>query len=71
MKHQYVYKTAFNTKYGKFEYIVVPRGAWTGPATLPTLLNQIFHDFFHDFLVVYSEDLVLSRKDELTNYLPL
>ena len=32
-------KTAFNTKYGQFEYLVMPMGLCNAPATFQTLMN--------------------------------
>jgi len=58
-----VEKTAFNTKYGQFEFLVMPMGACNSPATFQTLMNQIFHDCIDDFLVVYIDDLLIFSKD--------
>lgn len=63
-----VEKTAFNTKYGQFEYLVMPMGACNSPATFQTLMNQIFHDCIDDFLVVYIDDLLIFSKDEESHY---
>ena len=46
-------KTAFNTKYGQLEYLVMPMGACNALATFQTLMNQIFHDCIDEFMVVY------------------
>jgi hypothetical protein len=54
-------KTAFNTKYGQFEYLVMPMGLCNAPATFQTLMNNIFYD---DFLVVYMDDLLILSKNE-------
>lgn len=35
-------KTAFSTKYGQFEYLVMPMGLCNAPATFHTLMNRIF-----------------------------
>jgi len=63
-----VEKTAFNTKYGQFEYLVMPMGACNSPATFQTLMNQIFHDCIDEFLVVYIDDLLIFSKDRESHY---
>ena len=64
MKPSDVEKTAFNTKYGQFEYLVMPMGACNAPATFQSLMNDIFHDCIDDFLCVYIDDLLIFSKDE-------
>lgn len=55
-------KTAFNTKYGQFEYLVLPMGLCNAPATFQTLMNQVFHDCIDVFMVVYMDDLLIFSK---------
>ena len=55
-------KTAFNTKYGQFEYLVMPMGLSNAPATFQTLMNGIFHEYIDRFLVIYMDDLLIFSK---------
>ena len=57
-------KTAFNTKYGQFEYLVMPMGLCNSPATFQSLMNRIFYDCVDVFMVVYMDDLLIFSKDE-------
>ena len=68
VKPEYIEKTAFNTKYGQFEYLVMPMGLCNAPATFQTLMNQIFYDCIDVFLVVYMDDLLIFSKDEESHY---
>ena len=52
VRHEDIEKTAFNTKYGRFEYLVMPMGLCNAPATFRTLMNQIFYDYIDFFMVV-------------------
>lgn len=65
-----VEKTAFNTKYGQFEYLVLPMGLCNAPATFQTLMNTVFHDCIDVFMVVYMDDLLIysrTREEHLSH----
>ena len=64
VKPEDIVKTAFNTKYGQFEYMVMPMGLCNAPATFQSLMNAIFSDCIDDFLVVYMDDLLIYSKTE-------
>ena len=68
VKPEDIEKTAFNTKYGQFEYLVMPMGLCNAPATFQTLMNQIFYDCIDVFMVVYMDDLLIFSKDEESHY---
>ena len=38
-------KTAFKTRWGLFEYLVMPFGVTNAPAQFMHLMNDVFHDF--------------------------
>ena len=67
VKPKDIVRTAFNTKYGQFEYLVMPMGLCNAPATFQTLMNQLFYDCIDDFLVVYMDDLLIFSKDEASH----
>lgn len=62
-----VEKTAFNTKYGQFEYLVMPMGLCNAPATFQTLMNRIFRDCIDVFMVVYMGDLLVFSQTRETH----
>lgn len=59
-----VEKTAFKTKHGHFEYVLMPMGLCNAPATFQTLMSKIFYDCIDDFLVVYIDDLLIYSETE-------
>ena len=67
VKREDIEKTAFNTKYGQFEYLVMPMGLCNASATFQTLKKQLFYDCIDDFLVVYMDDLLIFSKDEASH----
>ena len=57
-----VKKTAFQTKYGSFHFLVMPFGLCNAPATFQRTMNLLLHDVsntnvFIDDITVYSETL--------------
>jgi hypothetical protein len=52
------HKTAFITKYGKFEFLVMPFGLAGSPGTFQAMMNEIFHECF-DFCQPYLDDLTI------------
>ena len=55
-------KTACITRYGSFEFLVMPSGLINAPATFCTLMNRVFELFLDKFVVVYLDDIVVYSK---------
>jgi hypothetical protein len=59
------WKTAFRTKYGHFEFLVMPMGLTNAPATFQSYINRALRGYVDDFCVVYLDDiLIFSRTPE-------
>ncbi|GBG77963.1 hypothetical protein CBR_g25894 [Chara braunii] len=58
-------KTTFQTRYGLYEFVVMPFGLCNAPGTFQHAMNRIFHDYLDKFIVVYLDDiLIFSRTVE-------
>lgn len=59
------WKTAFRTRYGHYEYLVMPFGLNNAPATFQHFINSALSDCLDTFAVAYLDDiLVFSRSEE-------
>lgn len=58
MKEEDIEKTAFNSRYGQFEYIVMPFGLCNAPGTFQSLINDSIREYLDDFASAYLDDIL-------------
>jgi hypothetical protein len=58
------WKTAFRTRYGHFEYTVMPFGLANAPATFQSYINRALSDLLDQCCVVYLDDILIYSQSE-------
>ena len=56
-------KTAFTTRYGLYEWRVLPMGLTNAPATFQQTMNRLFADVLDRYVVVYLDNILIFGKD--------
>jgi transposase InsO family protein len=58
------WKTAFRTRYGHFEYMVMPFGLANAPATFQAYINHALSDLLDKICVVYLDDILIFSEND-------
>ncbi|THZ62800.1 hypothetical protein D6C85_09139 [Aureobasidium pullulans] len=56
------WKTAFNTRYGQYEYLVMPFGLCNAPGSFQSYINAALHDYLDDFCTGYLDDILIFSE---------
>jgi hypothetical protein len=64
IKEEDISKTAFSTRYGHYEFTVVPFGLSNAPVVFMCLMNSVFREYLDKFVIVFLDEIIIYSKSE-------
>ena len=60
-----VHKTAMRTRYGSYEFVIMPFGLCNAPESFMFIINDFFHEEIDECVMVYIDDIFIYSRNEL------
>ena len=64
IKDEEIHKTTFRTRYGHYEFVVVPFGLTNAPTTFMCLMSSVFSRYLDKFFLLFLYDILIYSKNE-------
>ena len=64
IKDEGIHKKTLRTRYGNYDFVVVPFGLTNAPTTFMCHMNSVFNKYLDKFVLVFLDDILVYSKNE-------
>lgn len=62
IKEKDIAKTAFRTRYGNYEFVVLPFRLTNAPTNFMCLMNNMFHQYLDRFVLIFINNILIYSR---------